>query len=301
MTSKGPLKAPESIDKIAPLLIGVQTHPERDVSLESLAREWGYSASHFHRLFTETVGETPKAHVERVRLERAAFRVAVENGSFLDIALGVGFRSHETFTRAFKRRFGMPPITYRRLARRAQKERMERMQTFRGAGCALSETTFLTLKPMTVLALRCIGPYYDYSNLPPFSAADTSWTRISAYAERRNLAYRRLPIAIPYDDPTMTPPNLQHLDACLPLVRADNGEGDIKRLDLAGGLHGAIEHRGPYETLDQAYRTVADGIRRSGRFSFRAGPPLQIFREWSTRGDPAENLTEVYFPVQRNS
>ena len=72
MTSKRLSKQPEVLDSIAPLLIGVQTHPERDVSLESLAREWGYSSSHFHRLFTEAVGETPKAHVERVRLERAA-------------------------------------------------------------------------------------------------------------------------------------------------------------------------------------------------------------------------------------
>ena len=78
MRSKRPSKEPEVLDGIAPLLIGVQTHPERDVSLESLAREWGYSSSHFHRLFTEMVGETPKAHVERVRLERAALRVAVE-------------------------------------------------------------------------------------------------------------------------------------------------------------------------------------------------------------------------------
>jgi AraC family transcriptional regulator len=108
-------KEPEPLEAIAPLLVGVQTHPERDVSLTSLAREWGYSPSHFHRLFTETVGETPKAHVDRVRLERAAFRVAVESSSFLDIALAVGFRNHETFTRAFKRQFGVTPTAYRQL------------------------------------------------------------------------------------------------------------------------------------------------------------------------------------------
>jgi AraC family transcriptional regulator len=295
MTSKNA----EPPNSIAPLLIGVQTHPERDVSLTSLAREWGYSPSHFHRLFTETVGETPKAHVERVRLERAAYRVAVEDSPLLDIALAVGFRNHETFTRAFKRQFGITPTAYRSAARRAQKERMERMRTFRGDGCTLSETTFLTLKPMTLLAVRRIGPYYDYSNLPPFSAGDGFFTRISAYAERRGLAYRRVPISIPYDDPTRTPPHLQHLDACLPLVRAADGEGDIKRLDFAGGLYGATEHRGPYETLDQGYRTLADGIRRSGRFAFRAGPPVQIFREWGTDADPGPNLTEIYFPVQR--
>src|SRR5687768_8239063 len=109
MTSSSRGQGPAPIDSIAPLLVGVQTHPERDVSLESLAREWGYSPSHFHRLFTEAVGETPKEHVERVRLERAALRVAISSDSFLDIALSVGFRSHETFTRAFKRHFGMTP------------------------------------------------------------------------------------------------------------------------------------------------------------------------------------------------
>jgi AraC family transcriptional regulator len=299
MTSSRKQEGPEPIDNIAPLLVGVQTHPERDVSLESLAREWGYSPSHFHRLFTEAVGETPKEHVERVRLERAALRVAISDDTFLEIALSVGFHNHETFTRAFKRHFGMTPSIYRRAARIAQKERMERMRTFRGDGCTLSETTFLTLKPMALIAVRRIGPYENFDNLPPFSAGDGYWPKLVAYAERRGIAFRRLPITIPYDDPNVTPPHLQHLDACLPLVREAKGEGEIKRLDFAGGLYGAIEHRGPYETIGQAYRTVADGVRRSGRFGFRGGPPVQIFREWSTRGDPSENLTEVYFPVEK--
>jgi AraC family transcriptional regulator len=299
MTSSSRGQGPAPIDSIAPLLVGVQTHPERDVSLESLAREWGYSPSHFHRLFTEAVGETPKEHVERVRLERAAMRVAISSDSFLDIALSVGFHSHETFTRAFKRHFGMTPTTYRRAARIAQKKRMERMRTFRGDGCTLSETTFLTLKPMVLIAVRRIGPYMNFDNLPPFSAGDGYWPKLVAYAERRGIAFRRLPITIPYDDPNVTPQHLQHLDACLPLVRDAKGEGEIKRLDFAGGLYGAIEHRGPYETIDQAYRAVADGVRRSGRFGFREGTPVQIFREWSTRGDPTENLTEVYFPVEK--
>ena len=61
-----------ALSEIVPLLIGVQSNPERDVRLEILAAEYGYSPSHFHRLFTAAVGETPQAHVERVRLERAA-------------------------------------------------------------------------------------------------------------------------------------------------------------------------------------------------------------------------------------
>jgi AraC family transcriptional regulator len=292
---------PRSVDSIAPLLVSVQTNPERDVSLESLAHEWGYSPSHFHRLFTETVGETPKAHVQRVRLERAAMRVAVGQETIIDIALSVGYKNHETFTRAFRRAFGMTPTAYRRAALIAQKERMDRTRTFRGDGCILSETTFLTLKPMTLLAIRRIGPYRDFSNLPPFSANDNCWPKITEYGERRGIALRRVPMVIPYDNPNWTPPHLQHLDACLPVVGDEGGEGKdgVSRLEFAGGLYGAIEHSGPYETIDQAYTSVADGIRRSGRFAFREGPPVQIFRRWSTCGDPNENLTEVYFPVEK--
>jgi AraC family transcriptional regulator len=287
-------------DAITPLLIGLQTHPERDVSLVSLAREAGYSPSHFHRLFTETIGETPKAHVGRVRLERAALKIAVSRDTILDIALSVGFRNHETFTRAFKRAFGMPPSAFRRAAHAAQQERMNRMAGFRGDGCALSEPSFLTLKPMRLLAIRRIGSYATV-DLPPFSPSDRLWSALVAFAKQRKLSYRSLPMSICPDDPILTPAHRQNLDACIPLTcdSKGEGEGDVRTLDLPGGPFGAIEHRGPYSTIGQAYRTLADGVRRSGRYGFREGPPLQIFRELGPGGDPARNVTEVYFPVEK--
>src|SRR5690606_14923776 len=79
----------KSFGDIEPLLIGLQTNPERDVSLEALAREYGLSPTHFQRVFTEAIGESPRAHVERLRLERAAYRLSVTNRSILDIALDV--------------------------------------------------------------------------------------------------------------------------------------------------------------------------------------------------------------------
>lgn len=94
-------------------------------------------------------------------------------------------------------------------------------------------------------------------------------------------------------------PKPYSVDGIAPVIGDAGGEGDVTRLEFAGGLYGAIEHSGPYETIDQAYRSVADGIRRSGRFAFLDGPPVQIFRRWSTGGDPTENLTEVYFPVEK--
>ena len=136
---------PRAFGEIVPLLIGVQSNPERDVRLEILAAEHGYSPSHFHRLFTAAVGETPKAHVERVRLERAAYRLALTQESVLEIAISIGFQNHETFCRAFKRRFGATPSAWRRDSARHQKRWIAtRMHKERGAS-ELSEVSFLSL------------------------------------------------------------------------------------------------------------------------------------------------------------
>jgi DNA gyrase inhibitor GyrI len=96
----------------------------------------------------------------------------------------------------------------------------------------------------------------------------------------------------------MTPKTLQRLDACIPIGETVTGRGRFRRLDFAGGRYAGIEHVGPLSTIDQAYRNLADGVRRSSRYSFDEGPPIQIFRKVHLNGDPSANVTEVYFPVR---
>ncbi len=108
---------------IVPLLIDLQTRPERDVSLHSLAHASGYSPFHFQRLFTDAVGETPKDHVERGPSRTRGLRISVTRESILEIGLSIGYRSHETFSRAFRRRFETTPSAWRRCSLVAQKDR----------------------------------------------------------------------------------------------------------------------------------------------------------------------------------
>jgi len=292
-------RAPVAINDIAPLLIGVQSHPERDVSLETLAAEHGYSPSHFHRLFTEAVGETPKEHVERVRLERAAYRLSVTKESVLDIALSVGFQNHETFSRAFKRRFNQTPTAWRQSSAVYQKQWMETDYFVKHEGCELSAVSYLTLKPMTLLAMRRMGRYGTFG-LPDFDGGPSDWSPLVDEAARRKLPYRRLGMMFCYDSPRLTPPHLQAMDACVPLLKAEGApkKGNVRRLDFAGGLYGAIEHRGKVYTLENAYRTLAFSINKSGRFILRDGAPLEILREIGIGGDTDRHLNEIYLPVE---
>ena len=62
----------------------------------------------------QLLGEAPGSHQRRVRLDRGAWLLLTSNKTVLDIALETGFESHETFTRAFRTRFGETPSSFRK-------------------------------------------------------------------------------------------------------------------------------------------------------------------------------------------
>jgi AraC family transcriptional regulator len=282
--------------EVAPLMVEVKDNLDQDLSLDALARDFGCSPFHFHRLFSTSVGETPKRHVQRLRLERAAYKLAVTDDSIVQIGLSVGYGAHETFSRAFRRGFGVSPSAYRRAARLAQTERLERNRGFRGDGCRISEVWFETVRATPLLAIRHLG---EYARLGVETKAEL-WDEIVRWADRRGLACGPSRLGLFPDDPTLTPAPLQASDICVSVDRLVAGDGRVRGVELAGGLYGMIEHVGPYSTVLQAYRNLADGIRRSP-FVFREDPPVQVFLELQIDGDPDAGRSQIWFPVRRRS
>lgn len=62
----------------------------------------------------QVLGETPGTRQRRLRLDRAAWLLLTARATILDIALETGWESHETFTRAFRTRFGVTPSSFRK-------------------------------------------------------------------------------------------------------------------------------------------------------------------------------------------
>ncbi len=77
------------------------------LDLSALARGAAVSPLHFHHIFRGMVGETPLEMHRRLRLERAAHRLANGNASVTSIAFDAGYETHESFTRAFRRAYSI--------------------------------------------------------------------------------------------------------------------------------------------------------------------------------------------------
>ncbi|WP_426242592.1 helix-turn-helix domain-containing protein [Nocardioides sp. LHG3406-4] len=80
--------------------------------------EWaarlGFSRFHFDRMIRSVAGEPPTAFRRRILLERAAYRMITTTAPLIDIAVEAGYGSHEAFTRAFAKAYGVPPASWRR-------------------------------------------------------------------------------------------------------------------------------------------------------------------------------------------
>ncbi|GAA2148871.1 AraC family transcriptional regulator [Nocardioides koreensis] len=85
-----------------------------EASGEDWAARLHFSRYHFDRMIKSVAGEPPSALRRRILLERAAYRMITTTAPLIDIAVEAGYGSHEAFTRAFTRVYGVPPATWRR-------------------------------------------------------------------------------------------------------------------------------------------------------------------------------------------
>jgi len=80
--------------------------------LHKIAQTAGYSPWHAARIFKKLTGKTPFEYIRALRLSRAAVKLRDGNSRIIDVAFDFMFDSHEGFTRAFSREFGMSPRHY---------------------------------------------------------------------------------------------------------------------------------------------------------------------------------------------
>jgi AraC-like DNA-binding protein len=104
----------EQVKAVARMQDHVAGHLCEPITLQALARVARYSPWYAARIFRDVTGMTPFDYVRACRLAAAADRIRQGAERVVDVAFDFDFGSHEGFTRAFARQFGMPPSRYRR-------------------------------------------------------------------------------------------------------------------------------------------------------------------------------------------
>lgn len=296
--------------QIQPVVAYAAAHLDQDVSLAALAGQAGLSTFHLHRVFSAAAGETPKQFTLRLRLGRAAAMLLTSEDAVLDIALDCGFQSHEAFSRAFRKRFGMTPSDYRargfadrsgtpQAARhrvlvdkigpciklfqtqqdgRPQKNEMAYSITKKEIPAQPVLVVRRRIKPAEVAATlaEVLGHVFQYAQQNGIAMAGQPFTRYLEWG-----------------------PGLWTIEAGLPVTantRETPPEANVRADALPGGWVATATHTGSYDKLGEAHAAIQQWIEAEGLTS--AGAPWEIYTtDPADFPDPKDWKTEVFWPI----
>jgi AraC-like DNA-binding protein len=94
-------------------LAALHEEPKEAWTVEGLARLVGVSRSVLAERFTEVVGQPPMQYLALWRMQLAS-RLLLDGGAVAAVASAVGYESEAAFSRAFKKRVGQAPATWRK-------------------------------------------------------------------------------------------------------------------------------------------------------------------------------------------
>ena len=104
-------------DFIKNLIVWINDNIEMPLRIDDVAIKAGYSKWYLQRLFFSETGQCLGNFIREKKLSLIAETIITTNESLINIAIRFGFDSQQSLTRAFRKRYNVPPHCYRKNAK----------------------------------------------------------------------------------------------------------------------------------------------------------------------------------------
>jgi AraC family transcriptional regulator len=253
------------------------------------------------------VNETPKQYALRLQLHQAATRLVSTDDTVLEVALDAGFNSHEVFTRAFRRYFGVTPALYRAraLASASTEIRTRHVALVHASGpcfglfhvpASSRRSSMPTLSierrdlaAQNILFVRLRAARHEIAN-----AIAEGLGKAFPYSQRMGLAIA----GRPFTRYLTNGPGLYSLEVGMPIATVPQGEGAVEAGTLPAGPAAVAMHAGPYDQLSETYAALERWIEANG-YRVSGAPWESYITDPADHPDPADWRTEVFWPLEK--
>lgn len=300
-------KATLQIEYIAPIdqvLRFIDENLDSDLSLEALSQVANYSAFHFHRIFKQIAGESLNAYILRKRIEKMASVLMYQPAvSIAELSLQYGFNSNSSFTRAFKKYYGVSPTEFRqqqpsRFSKIRQIESKNRQvdQVFEEYICNMNELKnwikmnakieIRELAPIKLAGVTTIG----------VQGISNAYQELLKWAISKKLLAKEdtKVITIYHDSFKVTAPEKVRMSACVSVSEEEKGEGKVHLTTLKPGKCIVAYFEIGLSDFEKSWSSLFVWMNEQG-YQKAEGNPFEIYHN-NFREDPNQ-IAKVDFCI----
>ncbi|MEM9634276.1 MAG: AraC family transcriptional regulator [Pseudomonadota bacterium] len=252
-------------DRLNRVLCYISEHLDEDLNLDQLADVACLSRYHWHRIFRAMTGETLADIVQRMRLNKAANALVEGNEPIRTIAEQVGYQNLASFSRAFKRMFGLSPNELRQKG-----ERVSGSVNSGQKGEPTYPVTIRKVKEIRAAGVLHVGSYRKLGG---------AFNKLGGLLMAQSLMPHVDELFVIYRDPPESKP-VTELRAHVAVSIRNTFPTDLDGLeyfDIIEGRYAVLEHTGPYQTLGAAYEWLYGHWLPTCGLEPRDAPPLEVY------------------------
>ena len=303
----------------------IEANISQDLPLKELAEVAHFSPFHFHRIFRAMVGETLNDFIQRIRVEKAATKLALNpRKSVTEIAFECGFSGSSAFARSFREAYGMSASSWRSRyqlqyskngktesnhsqpvgnigkdfavsLRYTQSNVIQIWRVEMNDRAIQTDVEVRDMPEMHVAYVRYIGPYKGDQEL-----FGRLFNQLMAWAGPRGLL--RFPetkiMTVYYDNPDITDESRLRTDACITVPADTRVEGEIGQAVIPAGKYAIAHFEIAPDRYQDAWNAVYGGWLPESGYQPVDGPCYELYLNDPKQHPEGKHVVDICVPVK---
>lgn len=292
----------------------IDQHLDQPIELKDMAAIANFSPFHFHRIFVFLIGETPNDYIQRLRVEKAAWKLHKEPLlSITEIAYSCGFGSISLFSRTFKKHFGITPTQF---GKAESPVYSQNGKLFSKNGLMLRKN--LTNEPESysdLCTVKLKQIYFMKSNVEvkempemkaiycrhigPFHLIGQAYAKLAQWAVPRGLYIPNVTktATVTHDDPSVTDLDKIRQSACIIVQDEVKTEGEIGKMIIPGGKYAVGHFELGTDEFQKAWNTMCHWFTESS-YQQGDGCTYELYHNDYTTHPEKKHIVDICIPVK---
>ncbi len=273
-------------NKFNEVLKYIHLNMDEPLDLDVLSRIALVSKYHFHRMIKSYLQEPLGTYVTRIRIEKGARLLKYSSDSISQIAFKIGYETPTSFTKGFKKQFGVSPSKYRKIPN----------HSFKIVKNTKQKTDFSLIQK-----LESFTPTLVLTNQSKGKSGANDvqmvWKELMTFVQKEQLFSERTRMfSIHWDDPSITEKHNLRYDACISIDKPiKHPSFPIKRLE--GGRYMTFIYQGDYRFLGDVYDQIFQDYILKENIILRDAPLFDQFLNDVFSTDSQDLLTKIFVPI----